>query len=160
MAAQVHDVFFSLVPLEIPYLWRYSSFAKFVSMLSQKGYISHDSINLTTHSEVLCQKQTLLFLILMCPPTFQLARPLLRNIETYDERNYLKLFYPWLRKGSFACTWHMSEHESAAMWKLYARTEEAVCIRSTYARLQKALPDDVYLGRVQYIDYVTTCHSL
>jgi methionine synthase II (cobalamin-independent) len=47
----------------------------------------------------------------------------------------------------------MSEHESAAMWKLYARTEEAICVRSSYAKLSAALPKDVFLGEVIYIDY-------
>ena len=65
----------------------------------------------------------------------------------------VRSFYQWSRAWTFVCAWHMAEQESAAMWKLYARTEEAVCIRSTYAKLQKFLPDEVYLGRVNYIDY-------
>jgi len=55
----------------------------------------------------------------------------------------------------------MNEHESAAMWKLYTRTNEAVAVQSTYATLRKCLPDGqsaqprVYLGTVQYVDYDT-----
>jgi hypothetical protein len=49
--------------------------------------------------------------------------------------------------------WHMNEHESAAMWKLYSRSSEAIGIRSTDARLRACLPDDINIGTVKYIDY-------
>jgi hypothetical protein len=47
----------------------------------------------------------------------------------------------------------MNEHESEAMWRLYAKSNEAVAVTSTYARLVEALPHDVFIGVVQYIDY-------
>jgi hypothetical protein len=51
--------------------------------------------------------------------------------------------------------WHMNEHESAAMWKLYSSSDEAVCIRSTYRRLRMCLPECVFVGEVSYINYET-----
>jgi hypothetical protein len=51
--------------------------------------------------------------------------------------------------------WHMNEHESAAMWKLYSSSNEAVCIQSTYRRLRLCLPQYVYIGEVNYINYET-----
>jgi len=51
--------------------------------------------------------------------------------------------------------WHMSEHESAAMWKLYSSSNEAVCVRSTYRRLRLCIPQSVFVGEVTYIDYET-----
>jgi hypothetical protein len=51
--------------------------------------------------------------------------------------------------------WHMSEHESAAMWKLYSSSNEAVCIRSTYRRLRVDLPQCVFIGEINYINYET-----
>jgi len=51
--------------------------------------------------------------------------------------------------------WHMNEHESAAMWKLYSSSTEAVCIQSTYRRLRLCLPQIVMIGEVNYIDYET-----
>jgi hypothetical protein len=53
----------------------------------------------------------------------------------------------------FVNCWHMNEHESAAMWKLYSSSSEAVCIRSTYRRLRSCLPGCVFIGEVKYIDY-------
>jgi len=55
--------------------------------------------------------------------------------------------------------WHMSEHESAAMWKLYSSSNEAVCIRSIYRRLRAGLPQCVFVGEINYINYETQIFS-
>ncbi len=49
----------------------------------------------------------------------------------------------------------MKEYESAAMWKLYTQTNEAVAIKSTFRRLQESLPrsDKLLIGKVKYRDY-------
>ena len=57
-------------------------------------------------------------------------------------------------KNCVSC-WHMNEHESAAMWSLYMRSGEGVCIQTTYAKLREALPECVLIGEVRYIDYAT-----
>ena len=51
----------------------------------------------------------------------------------------------------------MNDHESAAMWKLYLKSDEGIAIQSTYRRLKDAIVDDeeFYLGAVRYIDYET-----
>jgi hypothetical protein len=58
-----------------------------------------------------------------------------------------------LAKYTYVSCWHMNEHESAAMWKLYAKTSEAIAIRSTYLQLFESLPARHYVGCVSYIDY-------
>lgn len=55
--------------------------------------------------------------------------------------------------------WHMNEHESAAMWKLYSSSHDAVCIRSTYRRLRQCLPQCVFIGEVNYINCETEVFS-
>ncbi|MGI4976792.1 MAG: hypothetical protein ACRYG6_07600 [Janthinobacterium lividum] len=47
----------------------------------------------------------------------------------------------------------MNEHESAAMWGLYSSTSDSICIKTTYRQLAAILPQWVFLGKVQYIDY-------
>ncbi len=47
----------------------------------------------------------------------------------------------------------MSEHESAAMWNLYSKSEEAICIQSTYSEFRNAMGVDIKFGIVQYVDY-------
>ena len=55
--------------------------------------------------------------------------------------------------------WHMNEHESAAMWKLYLKSDEGIAIQSTYNNLVASFhetPDLViYAGMVQYLDFQT-----
>lgn len=53
--------------------------------------------------------------------------------------------------------WHMNEYESAALWKLYLKSDEGIAIQSTYAKLKRSLTDDekIFLGKVKYIDYDT-----
>jgi len=51
--------------------------------------------------------------------------------------------------------WHMNEHESAAMWKLYLHGPEGIAIQSTYQQLRDSIIDEepVQIGCVKYIDY-------
>ena len=58
--------------------------------------------------------------------------------------------------------WHMSPHESAAMWSLYAREGLGVAVKSSIPRLTQTLTDNladkpqpVYVGLVHYVDYTT-----
>jgi hypothetical protein len=60
----------------------------------------------------------------------------------------------WPRYIAINC-WYMNEHESAAMWKLYLKSNEGIAIQSTYKKLKRSLIDEekIYLGIVKYIDY-------
>ena len=62
----------------------------------------------------------------------------------------------WLKSAVVNC-WHMNEHESAAMWKLYLKSDEGIAVQSTYNKLRSSISDDenVNLGVVKYIDYET-----
>lgn len=64
-------------------------------------------------------------------------------------------FAKWIREWTHISCWHANEFESAAMWDLYAKTDEAVAVETSYARLAQALPENAYMGIVQYIDYQT-----
>jgi hypothetical protein len=59
-----------------------------------------------------------------------------------------------VRRWIYLNCWHMNEHESAAMWKLYAAGQQAIAIRSSYRRLRHCLPSNVHVGVVRYIDFV------
>lgn len=49
--------------------------------------------------------------------------------------------------------WHINEIESFAMWSLYSNSPESICIQTTYKKLSNSLPDWVFIGLIQYIDY-------
>ena len=70
------------------------------------------------------------------------------------------------RKKTFVSCWYSGRHDSDAMWRRSGFDGDgSVAIRTTAARLAKALPSWAYLGRVSYKDYetdvfpTTTCWS-
>ena len=83
----------------------------------------------------------------------KLAKKSALYIECYQRRENMAY-----RRFTCINCWHMNENESAAMWKLYCQTNEAVAIQSTFSRLIKSLeksPEEVYIGMVKYTDYDT-----
>lgn len=62
------------------------------------------------------------------------------------------------RRQMFISCWTASEHESAAMWKLYLQSSEGVAIQTDHDALAAALdrsPLTVRTSMVKYIDYDT-----
>ena len=57
------------------------------------------------------------------------------------------------RKGIMISCWHHSSYESAAMWKLYAKSNEAICIQTTYSKLASVIDSEANIGMVKYLDY-------
>jgi hypothetical protein len=64
-------------------------------------------------------------------------------------RTMAKLKNQW----TYVSCWHTNQCESAAMWKLYSQSKDAVAIRSTYGRLAECLPETATIGPVGYGDY-------
>lgn len=58
-----------------------------------------------------------------------------------------------IRQWTYINCWHANDHESAAMWKLYAKTDEAIAIESSYEALVASVSSDCYAGLVKYIDF-------
>jgi hypothetical protein len=54
------------------------------------------------------------------------------------------------RREFYCSCWHMNEGESAAMWSLYSKSNESIAIKSTYATLKNLLPNNVFLGKIEY----------
>jgi hypothetical protein len=61
----------------------------------------------------------------------------------------------WIRYWTYVSCWHRSEHESAAMWRLYSKSDEAIAVQATYDRLVRVLPEKAFVGLVAYVDYET-----
>jgi hypothetical protein len=62
----------------------------------------------------------------------------------------------WTRYHAISC-WHLNTQESAAMWKIYVKSDEGIAIRSSFKRLKEAIVSekDIFIGKVKYIDYDT-----
>ncbi|HKV94226.1 MAG TPA: hypothetical protein VJW20_16885 [Candidatus Angelobacter sp.] len=76
-----------------------------------------------------------------------------REIQPIGHTDIRKM---WTKYVAINC-WHINDHESAAMWKLYLQSNEGIAVQSSYKTLRDAIIDDeiVYLGVVKYIDYET-----
>lgn len=60
------------------------------------------------------------------------------------------------RRRTYVSCWHNNDNESAAMWRLYLKSDEGIAIRSTTRRLVESLakcPERIFVSRVKYIDY-------
>lgn len=129
--------------LDVP-VWRYMDFTKFVSLLENKG--------------------------LFFPTVAKLQDPFegsfARGNETLRPMVYKHIPNPYgvtagelvqkLRDHVAVSCWHANERESAAMWKLYSKSNEAVCVQSTFRKLNSAVQSVAKVGVVRYVDYETS----
>ena len=66
-------------------------------------------------------------------------------------RDFAARFYP----NYFVSCWSMGDIDRDLMWRSYTMSSEAVAVQSTFERLERSLPNYVYVGLVRYIDYKT-----
>src|SRR6266498_340739 len=128
-------------------IWRYMDFTKFVSLLENQGLFFARSTHLDDPFEGSYSRANERLRPIVYEKIEVSAEVLAQMFKSQSD------FGRWNRQWVMVNSWHMNEGESAAMWKLYAKTDEAVCIQSTYERLRRCLDDTVYISVVQYIDY-------
>ncbi len=136
-------------------IWRYMDLAKFVSMLDKKALFFSRADKLGDPFEgsypkanVKLRKTELQQAVKggALSPDFPVD-----NIDAYMGNNLRK----FLESASVSC-WCLSEDESAALWRLYIKSDQGMAIQSTFKRLKDCLEGDtpgVFLGKVKYIDY-------
>jgi hypothetical protein len=130
-------------------IWRYMDFTKFVSMLeSQALYFSRaDRLGDPFEGSYSRGNERL---------RAEVYKDFYKDIpaaKLMAIRTGQANFNRWYRHWVFVNCWHMNPTESAAMWKLYAKSNEAVAVKSSFSRLSNALDEKVYLGMVEYIDF-------
>jgi hypothetical protein len=140
-------------------IWRYMDFTKFVSMLDLNSLYFSRSDLLGDSFEGSFPRQN----VLLRPIAY-------KEIEDkYKEKNlhvvspatgkkmtfieFQSYMHEWLRKWTFVSCWHINEHESAALWKIYSSSHEAIAIQSRFELLRANLPSNIFIGEVIYIDY-------
>lgn len=90
-----------------------------------------------------------------------LDEQLIKSKENIDklakDHNYLITTVKSLREKTFVNSWHIQEHESAAMWNQYSKNSEGIAIESTYKNLIYSFNNchklNINVGTVKYIDY-------
>ena len=120
-------------------VWRYMDFTKYVSMLVSKALFFPRVSDLNDPFEGSFSRGN----ARMRQLVYQYKKPI----------NDIGRFLRELRDWVVVSCWHMSEHESAAMWSLYSKGQDALCIQTTYRLLAETLGPTVPIGIVQYVDY-------
>jgi hypothetical protein len=133
-------------------LWRYLDFAKYVSLLETKSLhfarsdLLGDSFEGSTPSvDREAFRATLDALAPGDAPNREDA--IAKGTESHSTARKL------MTNNTYINCWHMSEHEQAAMWRIYA--ENGLAIRTTFDRFTSSLdyPEPIYAGLVRYINY-------
>lgn len=139
-----------------PTLWRFLDFTKLVDLLDKRALFFCRSDRFEDPYEG------------SYPAKFLLRQgEVARRYEekhNYTPPHCVPEFRKKLREYVAINCWHMNEHESAAMWSLYLKSDEGVAIRTTRKRLEIALKgahesldaDDIWLVGtvpVRYVDF-------
>jgi len=129
-------------------IWRYMDFTAFVAMLEYRGlyfpradefrdpYEGAISLATRDYRERLRRE--------LHAERVRLPAAAFRDPEELHRR---------LRAAMYVSSWHMNEHESAAMWSQYGRQRGSIAIESTIERLARLAGRGVRIGSVQYIDH-------
>ena len=125
------------VPQPDTIIWRYVDLAKFVSML--------DSQNLYFPSVRILAREDKWEAVFRAR-----IREIWREHTGSDDFDRLRRH---VRERAFVSCWHMNEHESDAMWKIYSEGGSNVVIRSTVGRLSNAVSSCTEVIRIAQVDY-------
>lgn len=157
-------------------VWRYMDFAKFISMLQQRGlYLSradkfHDrfegATGLATRQASWDDYHLDYFrkLVVTPPAGYSIPEYTAERIEEQANRllKEMKSFALEARQSLVSC-WHGSEGEAETLWRLYCPPgTPGVAIRSTVGKLWEACVqyDEALVGRVHYVDFRYTFASI
>lgn len=150
-------------------IWRYLSFAKFVSLLESRALffssaaILPDAFEGSASKANIRQRPLLVEELVAALASHDVGRTINREELSRGFTSSLAALSAqllWERSWTFINCWHMSDVESDAMWRLYTSTPEGLAIQSTYARLDacmrpKRVPPmaEPIVATVRYIDY-------
>lgn len=141
-------------------IWRYINYDKFVSLLQSRAlYFCRADLLGDQHEGTLTPKtvgkqEELLRNMLSLNPTLA-SNPALMESAVQARRENLGEAIKAAREWAYVVCWHVSDHESDGMWKLYG---ESVAIRSTVEALGNSMTaagEKIYLATVKYIDEKT-----
>ena len=128
-------------------LWRYLDFTKFVSLLDKQAVFFSRADKLGDPFEGSYTK-------------FNIAiRPTIYGDTIPDHAiQQMSDLVRESRRFTLVSCWHWSDHESAAMWRLYSREGDGVAVKTTFGSFAQCFKtdEDVLIGRVNYIDYDST----
>lgn len=164
MMRETHPVFDRDIDPDAP-VWRYFDFAKFVALLQTRSlYFSRadllgDPLEGSFTQAYAAQREAML-----ADPPEGRTRDELAKVFRHNERIFAQM-----PRACYVNCWHLGDHESMAMWRGYGGGAYGVAIRSTFERLDTAIPESldfeshqeqIYIGKIHYIDYTSLTTNL
>ena len=140
-----NESFLSTPPPETV-LWRYMDFTKFVALLEKDSLFFARADKLGDPFEGYLPRRVL----------EELKSTFSDNADPKDNIFWnITQVLKTVAAFTLVCCWHENLYESAAMWKLYSRENDGIAIKTTFESLSKSLicDEDVFIGRINYIDY-------
>lgn len=153
MPAKSHSVFIAPTNRDAA-IWRYQDLSKFVSMLTSSSLFfsradclgdplegSSSKPNVVNRPGVLAE--------------FALSHGAVGDVKSESLRiaNIIGDVQRAQIERTYVNCWHMNEHESPAMWRLYGKSDETIAIKSSYSALVQCLDESCYVGQVIYLNY-------
>lgn len=130
-------------------IWRYMDFTKFVSLLDRRALWF-------TRADILAERFDKFEGLY--PNAYVMLLQKFAKDEIEKER--LMTLFKSLKENRqmiIVNSWNTFEHESAAMWNLYLKSDEGIAVQSTFKQFTKCFDkyedNDVYIGTIKYIDY-------
>jgi hypothetical protein len=141
------------IPDENTKIWRFLDFTKFYSLLDKKKLHFTRTDLLEDKFEGSIPKSSLQFRI---EPSFDNLEGRVSD-NAFAELQKIPPILDESRRMIYICSFHISEQESAALWRIYVKSNEGVAFQTTVKQLITSLNfDDTYkvrLSKVNYIDY-------
>jgi len=168
VAYKEHPVF--RLPRGDTRIWRYMDFTKFVALLETRAlyFTSLQRLSEFDPNEGLYTRANLAyaksFQALQYDAIPQEARQPgtpYADKATFDAyKEFPFISHNWgkaQRSITYVNCWHESSYESAAMWKVYLKSDEGIAIQSTVDRLKESISKyqdfEVFIGEVIYVDF-------
>ncbi|WP_313229941.1 hypothetical protein [Sphingobium yanoikuyae] len=136
-------------------LWRYMDLAKFMSLLegSSLYFARADKLGDPFEGSVPTSNVTMYDQLIADDELRKRVYPDMDSDGIRHMREQIAASRRQMAQKMFVSCCHASNHESAAMWSIYSKIDESIAVRTSYSKLNEALPSQVYLGKVNYIDY-------
>jgi hypothetical protein len=119
-------------PVDETIIWRYIDFTKLVDLLLNKQLFFNRSDKFEDPFEGVFR------------------------LKDYENTKQLWTLEELTKQFYFLNCWHMNNHQSDAMWKIFLDTKNGIAIKSSVGNLKKSIAssnDEVFISQIYYRDY-------
>jgi hypothetical protein len=139
-------------------IWHYMDFSKYLSMLDSKTLFFTRADHFDDKFEGVLPKAFMINIQNLAGEKSALEKLFGNHNPTTEMlvKRFMFKFNKEYKKWVFLNSWHLSEYESMAMWKIYSTSNEGIAVQSTYQRFSESFRNyngDIWIGKVNYIEY-------